>query len=160
MPKRLLDSTILIAHFRRLHPLAEKGPAEARSWARQLVQNRETNAIVSPVVIELLAGVRDSHELSLTEAFLEEFQIIDDRRIPAQDWEQAATIAKRVVKYDRHVARQDRRRDRKHSPTNQARDLGDCLISAIAVRLNYVVISDDHGLIRQAGRTGGKASKS
>jgi predicted nucleic acid-binding protein len=157
MPKRLLDSTLLIAHFQRFSPLAQKGPEDARNWANRLIDNKGTNAIVSPVVIELLAGVRDSHELALTEAFLEKFEVVDERRIPPQDWEQAGIFAKRVVKYDREVPRGSRRRDREQNPKTRARDLGDCLIMAIALRLNYVVLSHDRGIPRQAGRVGGKA---
>ncbi len=160
MPKHLLDSTLLITHFKRISPLAEKGPEDARNWAKQLIENKGTNAIVSPVVIEMLAGVRDSHELSLTEAFLDEFDIVDERKIPPQDWELAGIIAKRVVKYDRQVPRRSRRRDREQNPRTQARDLGDCLITAIALRLNYAVLTEDRGVPRQAGRTGGKAPRS
>ena len=43
------------------------------------------------------------------------------------------------------------------NPRTQARNLGDFLITAIALRLNYAVLTDDRGLTRQAGRTGGKA---
>ena len=82
MPKRLLDSSLLIAHFKRISSLAEKGREDARDWAKRLIENKGTNALVSPVVIEMLAGVRDSHELSLTEAFLDEFDIVDERKIP------------------------------------------------------------------------------
>ncbi len=157
MPKRLLDSTLLIAHFKRISPLAEKGREDARDWAKRLIENKGTNAIVSPVVIEMLAGVRDSHELSLTEAFLDEFDIVDERKIPPEDWKLAGIIAKRVLKYDRQVPRRSRRRDREQNPKTQARDLGDCLIAAIVLRLKYVVLTGDRGIPRQAGRTGGKA---
>jgi len=156
MPKRLLDSTLLISHFKRFSNLAEKGQEDARDWAKRLIENKGTKAIVSPVVIEMLAGVRDSHELSLTEAFLDEFDIVDERKIPPQDWELAGTIAKRVVKYDRLVPRRIRRRDREQNPRTQARDLGDCLIAAIAIRLKYVVLTEDRGIPLQAGRTSGK----
>jgi predicted nucleic acid-binding protein len=156
MPKRLLDSSLLISHFRRISKLAEKGREDARVWAKRLIENKGTNAIVSPVVIEMLAGVRDSHELSLTEAFLDEFDVVDERRIPPQDWVLAGIIAKRVLKYDRQVPRRSRRRDREQNPRTQARDLGDCLIAAIALRLNYTVLSDDRGIPLQAGRTSGK----
>ncbi len=159
MPKRLLTSTLLIAHLQRMSPLAEKGADDARNWAKRLIDNKGTNAIVSPVVIEVLAGVRDSHELSLTEAFLEEFEIIDQQRIPPQDWKQAEIIAKMVVKYDRQVARRHRRRDREQNPKSRPRDFGDCLILAIALRLKYEVLTDDKGIPRQAGRTGGKAEE-
>jgi len=140
----------------RISKLAEKGREDARVWAQRLIENKGTNAIVSPIVIEMLAGVRDSHELSLTEAFLDEFDVVDERRIPPQDWDLAGIIAKRVLKYDRQVPRRSRRRDREQNPRTQARDLGDCLIAAIALRLHYAVLSDDRGIPLQAGRTSGK----
>ena len=56
-----------------------------------------------------LAGV-------ITEVFLGQFEIIDQRHIPPRDWEQAGIIAKRVVKYDRQVPRRSRSRDREHNP--------------------------------------------
>ena len=131
--------------------------ADAEQLARKLIEIYDTKAIVSPVEIEVLAGVRDPHELELTEVFLGQFEIIDQRHIPPRDWEQAGIIAKRVVKYDRQVPRRSRSRDREQNPRTQARNLGDCLITAIALRLNYAVLTDDRGLTRQAGRTGGKA---
>lgn len=86
MPKRLLDSTFLIAHLQRMSPLAGKGADDARNWAKRLIDIKGTNAMVSPVVIEVLAGVRDSHELALIEAFLEEIEVVDEGTTPPQDW--------------------------------------------------------------------------
>ncbi len=152
MPKRILDTNILIAHFKGLKPLAERGPSDAEDWARVLIQDKGTNAIVSPVEIEILVGVQDPHELELTEAFLRPFAIIDERRVLPEDWEEARRIAKRVVRYDREVPRRHRRRPRERNPKTESRDFGDCLITAIASRLNCEVITDDQGLHRQAGR--------
>ncbi|MGC8640551.1 MAG: hypothetical protein ACP5XB_11815 [Isosphaeraceae bacterium] len=110
---------------------------------------------MSAVEIEVLAGVRDSHELELTEVFLGEFEVIDHGNIPRQDWLRAKQIAKRVIKYDRDVPRRHRQRKRQLNSKTEARQLGDCLIAAIANRLHYepIPITDDRGMKRQAGRT-------
>ncbi len=126
--------------------------ADAEQLARRLIEIYDTKAIVSPVEIEVLAGVRDPHELKLTEVFLGQFEIIDQRHIPPQDWEQARRIAKRVLRYDRDVSRRDRKRRRQANPKTELRQLGDCLITAIANRLHYEPITDDKGMKRQAGR--------
>jgi len=126
--------------------------ADAEQLARRLIEIYDTKAIVSPVEIEVLAGVRDPHELKLTEVFLGQFEIIDQRHIPPQDWEQASRIAKRVLRYDRDVSRRDRKRRRQANPKTELRQLGDCLITAIANRLHYEPITDDKGMKRQAGR--------
>ncbi len=126
--------------------------ADAERLARKLIEVFDTKAIVSPLEIEVLAGVRDPHELELTEVFLEQFELIDHRDIPPQDWEEAKRIAKRVVKYDRDVSRRHRKRRRQANPKTKLRQLGDCLITAIANRLHYEPITDDKSMERQAGR--------
>ena len=153
MPKSLLDSNILLEHFRRMPDKNAKGADDAKTWADLLIKNRGTNAIVSPVEIEVLAGTRDPHDLELTEAFLSRFEVVDGQRTLPEDWEMAKRFAKRVVKLDRQVPRQHRRRDRQDNPGTPARQLGDCLISAIARRLNYSLITADKRLIQQEGRT-------
>src|SRR5271157_6097199 len=155
MRQRFFDSTKLMTELKKLR--SDSRRADVEQLACKLIEIYDTKAIVSAVEIEVLAGVRDPHELELTEAFLDEFDIVDERRIPPQDWEQAGIIAKRVVKYDRQVPRRSRRRDREQNPRTQARDLGDCLIAAIALRLNYAVLTEDRGIPRQAGRTSGKS---
>ncbi len=153
MPKRVLDTNILIGHFKRQGPIGGKGPSDAEEWARGLIDNKGTDAIVSPVVIEVLVGVRDAHDLALTEAFLGMFRVIDEGKVLAADWKEAARIAKRVVSYDREVPRRLRKRDRQQRPKTKARDFGDCLITAIARRLKHEVDSGDEGLHQQEGRT-------
>ena len=153
MPKRVLDTNILIDHLRRRRPHEGKGPSDAAGWARELIENKGTDAIVSPVVIEILVGVRDAHDLAITEAFLGIFRVIDEGKVLPADRTEAARIAKRVVEYDRDVPRRRRKRGREPRPMTGARDFGDCLITAIARRLNHEVDSGDVGLHRQAGRT-------
>jgi predicted nucleic acid-binding protein len=149
MPNRLLDTNVLIAHFRGLHPYQEASPSVASNHAQELISKLNTDAIVTPVEIEMLAGARNRHEIELTEAFLKPFRLIDRRRILAEDWEEA----RRVSKYLPKQVHSSSRRKTRSEPNVQPRDLGDCLITAIARRLNYDVLTDDKGLIRQAGRT-------
>ncbi|MGA9925599.1 MAG: PIN domain-containing protein [Isosphaeraceae bacterium] len=140
MPQRFFDSTKLITELKKLR--SDSTRADAERLAHKLIEIFDTKAIVSPVEIEVLAGVRDPHELELTEFFLAQFVIIDHRRIPPQDWKEAGRIAKRVIK-----------RRRQANPQTEQRQLGDCLIIAIANRLHYEFITDDKGMVRQAGRS-------
>ena len=78
------------------------------------------------MLIEFLAGARTSEELKLFKAYLESFEVRDEGDIPRQDWEEAKRLAQWVGR--------NRRRNRK---------LGDCLIEAIAKRLNADIISHD-----------------
>jgi predicted nucleic acid-binding protein len=135
MPRHVLDTNILIDHFRLLRPYARKSPAAATDWAAKLIANKETDAIVSPVLVEFLYGVVDAHEMQLAEAYIGSFRIIDGHETLAQDWLETRRSAK-------HVGHQA-----------VPRHLGDCLISAIASRLKYEVITKDRGLLRQWGRT-------
>jgi predicted nucleic acid-binding protein len=117
--------------------------------ARALIAGEETDAIVTPVEIEVLAGVRNRHELELTESFLKTFRVIDQRRIIPADWEEARRLAK-------HIPRPHRPRKGRGSgqtPAAEPRDLGDCLITAISRRLNHDVMTADKGLRRVEGRT-------
>jgi len=150
MLKRVLDTNRLNRQLRKLR--ADSTREDASRLAQELIDLHETNAIVSPVEIEVLAGVRDPQELALTEEFLSHFVVIDAQRIPPDDWHTAKRLAKHVVRYDRDVPRRDRRRAREQNPKSEARDLGDCLITAIATRLGYEVDTEDKGLRRQAGR--------
>jgi hypothetical protein len=92
MKNRAFDTNILVDQLRKLRPYEGKTPAEAESLARALIAGEETDAIVSPVEIEVLAGVRDRHELVLTESFLKIFRVIDQRRIIPADWEEARRL--------------------------------------------------------------------
>jgi predicted nucleic acid-binding protein len=81
--------------------------------------------LVTPVVIEFLAGVRGRHELELADKFLSEFAVLDDGNVVPSDWQEARRLARRVP--------QDGTR----------RQLGDCLIRAIANRLRADVLTLD-----------------
>src|SRR5437764_290447 len=99
MPKLIFDSNKIIERLRMLRN--DSTPADAERLAKELIEEYDTRAIVSPVEIEILAGVRDSHELKLTETFLGCFEVIDQGKIPPGDWQDAKRQAKHVVKYDR-----------------------------------------------------------
>jgi predicted nucleic acid-binding protein len=133
--KRVLDTNILLAHFHRLRPLANKTPADAEEWARRLIADKEADAIVSPVEVEFLCGVLNQDERKLREGFLKPFRLIDEHRTLPEDWREAMRIAKHP---GFHASK---------------RDLGDCLIIAISDRLRHEVLTDDKGLKQQRGRT-------
>jgi predicted nucleic acid-binding protein len=152
--RSILDTSILIKKLKQLRQ--DSTPADAERLAKELIVDYRTRAIVSPVEIEVLAGVRDAHELDLTETFLLSFEIVDRGRITAGDWETTRNLAKRVVKYDREQPRRPKKRKREQNPRTEARDLGDCLILAIAKRMHYEVSTLDKGMTMQSGRTAWK----
>jgi predicted nucleic acid-binding protein len=129
MRKQVLDTSVLIRHWRRCRgpTLAGKTDKDAVGWARALIAFHQTEAIVTPVLVEFLGGVASGQELRLARAFLGEFRCIDRGNIPAGDWEEATRLAQRTGK--------DRR----------PRHLGDCLIRAIANRLKHGVWTYDEG---------------
>ncbi len=100
---------------------------DVADWAGELIEMHDTKKIVTPVEIEFLAGATSAQELRLFRHFLAAFTIVDDERIPPADWQEVRRLAQRV------------RRDGK------PRQLGDCLIRAIARRLNFDVITYDSG---------------
>ena len=132
--RNVLDTTILIGHWRRLptaRPLTEIDEAEVERWAQQLIKIEQSDATVTPVSLEVsLRGWRSSEKSILARAFLKPFKAIDDRRTLKRDWQEALRLAGRV-------------------PANRKpRDFGDCLIKAIAQRLNHDVRTLDSGMPR------------
>lgn len=128
MTKRLLDTSVLIAHWRRRSTKrSEQTASHAAAFAADLIEKVGSSAIATPVFIEFIAGFRSNQELKLAEAYLAEFEVIDRQDIPPSDWRDAIRLAKRVPK------------DRK------PRQMGDCLLRAIATRLNYEVFTHDQG---------------
>ncbi len=87
----------------------------------------QAKAIVTPIYVEFLVGTRDSSEQRLAEAYLAQFDNIDGGNIPKEDWDETLRIARRIP------------------PTGKPRQLGDCLIRAIANRLKHTVITPDTG---------------
>jgi predicted nucleic acid-binding protein len=122
MARRILDTSVILRHWLECGGYSgQTKKDEVREWAKKLIEIRGTNLIVTPVLIEMLAGANTAAELDLLRAYLEQFRVIDERKIPAQDWSKAQDYAQRVP----------RRGNR--------RQLGDCLIRAIADRLHYDV---------------------
>ncbi len=127
MTKNVLDTSVLL-HWWNQRRSRHRGPvtaAHARAWGRELAAIEETTIIVTPVLLEVVGGTTSTAELRLMRAFLEPFECVDGQRITARDWEEARRLAQRVP------------RDRR------PRQLGDCLICAIANRLHYKVRTDD-----------------
>jgi predicted nucleic acid-binding protein len=127
----VLDTNVLVQHWRRSRSgtvNAQIKEFQAELWAGRLIDLENTNAIVTPVVLEYLCGVRDQMELSLARAYLKTFESVDMGRILAADWREAKRLAERVPRNGR------------------PRDISDCLIKAIAARLNYQVRSFDTGM--------------
>jgi predicted nucleic acid-binding protein len=129
MPTRVLDTNELIDFFWKSkgegHRLDEYDESDIMGWARNSIDFRKTDAIVTPVSVELLAGARNSHELRMFRAYLSRFHVVDDGRVLAGDWEEAARLAA-WIPHD-----------------GKRRQLVDCLIRALAKRLNFAIITRD-----------------
>ena len=82
---------------------------------------------MTPVYIEFIAGARSAVELELSRAYLAGLEVVDAGRILKEDWEKARKLAERIPR------------------NGKLRQLGDCLIRAIAARLKYydVLTADD-----------------
>jgi predicted nucleic acid-binding protein len=133
MRRFVLDTNVLIQHWRNSRsgiPTEQVNNGDAEVWARRLIELEDTNAIVTPVLLEYLCGVRDQWELGLARAYLKPFESVDTGRILVADWRQARRPAERVPQ------------------SGRPRDFTDCLIKAIASRLNYQVRSFDTGMPR------------
>lgn len=89
-------------HSRHVHPdrslatrceLRKVARKEVTRWAAKLVEDRGSDAITSPTVIEMLCGTRNKHELNLTRAYLSKFRVIDEGKITEQDVFHAQRLA-------------------------------------------------------------------
>ena len=129
MARKIFDTSALIRHWHDCGGASPSGktPADAAKWAQDLITIHDTDAIVTPVFVEFIAGVTNSVELTLTRAYLEQFKVIDAGKITVEDWEETRRLAQRIP------------------PTSKRRQLGDCLIAAIGKRLHYDVIRFDKG---------------
>lgn len=120
---RILDTNVLIDHWHRF-PKRTRTTSDLKAHAEKLIEVHGTKLIVFPVLIEFLVGARSGEELKHYRAYLEPFEILDDGDIPCQDWEEAKRLAQWTKK-------------------DRERNLGDCLIKAIAKRFNGDVVSSD-----------------
>ena len=132
MRRKILDTNRLIRQWQRSQtaPIVEYTPADARSWAHELIRLQETNLIVTPVYLEFIGGVTVSGESTLTRAFLGEFIIVDGGRVLPEDWGRAIELATRIGR------------------NKKPRGAIDCLIAAIAERLRCDILTDDLGMSR------------
>ena len=101
----------------------------ARS-AKSLLTLLRAKGIVTPVKVEFLAGARNSEELARFRLFLTSLPVVDEGRVLAQDWVCAEQLAARIPR------------------DGKPRQMADCLIRAIADRLNCDVITSDRGFPR------------
>lgn len=128
MPKRGLDTSILIKHWhdkRGRRTLVQLSRETVIEWAKELQEMLDSDAIVTPVRIEMLAGTQSKIEYELTRIFLDQFTCIDNGRILPDDWQEAERLASRVPF------------------GGQRRQLGDCIIAAVFRRLNYDPRAED-----------------
>jgi hypothetical protein len=127
--QRILDSSELIAHWRQCRTKFRRPHSrrQIEGWAQALIRLHQTNAIVTPVQVEFLSGFTNRDEMQAAQVFLDCFACIDEGEIPAKDWEETLRRCKRIPR------------------DGKPRQLGDCLIRAIAARLNYEVQTLDAG---------------
>ena len=123
MARIILDTNILIKHW---HDQRLRSTVQSPSrWAKVVIHNYGTNYIVTPVRIEFLSGTRSASEDAMAREFLAEFSVLDKGHISDRDWQLAEQIARRV-------------------PQNgKPRQLGDCLVLAIAKRFGCAIVSAD-----------------
>jgi len=132
MAGRVLDTNKLIRHWKRFRPAGEKTELEAETWAKRLILIEATDAIVTPVELEMLGGDLNERDRRLTRAYLKPFRVIDQGRVIREDWEAARRLVERIPR----------------GSAPRPRGLVDCLIIAIATRLNHEVWTDDQGMPR------------
>lgn len=129
---KILDTSILIHHWHqalkraRITPGANRtGEQTVRSWARNLITLRQSKSILTPIYVEFMAGAKSAKDIRLFRSYLAEFVVIDEGNVFKADWDVALQIAERVP------------------VDGKPRQLGDCLIRALARRLNCEVVSKD-----------------
>jgi hypothetical protein len=125
MTRRILDSQTLIGWWRKKARQSTPTEKEVRLWAQELIHVRGTDLIVTPVYLEVLVGTTSSHELRLHKCFLAEFRNLDNRNISSDDWRNAQKYAERVPR------------------DGKKRQLGDCLVRALADRFRCSVDTGD-----------------
>ena len=132
MRRRILDSCKLINQWQRCYGRHHGKPSDRdiTRWAKELIELYETDWIVTPVAVEVLAGFTRREELKWGERFLSYFRCVDAKNIPPEDWDTAFHLV-RWIPHDK-----------------KRRQLGDCLIRAIARRLKCDVETNDRGFPR------------
>ncbi len=131
MSRKILDSNKLINWWaKRFAETALVSGRDVDAWAQELIELYRTDLIVSPVYLEFLVHARSEELVGLYERFLGAFTVIDQWNVQKEDFLDALRLARRVPK------------DRK------PRQLGDCLIRALANRFRCEVETGDRGFPR------------
>ena len=154
MTRRILDTSVLVSYWieycedlvpRKSHKRSRKRGrkrtedrketrrvllSKVRRIAKLMIERCGSREIVTPVAIEFLAGFTRKEEMELGEAFLEELDCIDRGQITPEDWKEVRRLARRIPR--------DGRR----------RQLGDCLIRALANRFARDVFTPDRAFPR------------
>lgn len=127
--RRVMDSNVVIDLWRGRHPSPARvrTQADARRAASAWLALHPGDGLITTVRLELLAGGRDKAEVELTEYFLDQLPILDNRVLP-EDWTLARRLAKRTPFGD------------------EPRDAVDCLIRAVCKRLRAVLATSDTGV--------------
>jgi predicted nucleic acid-binding protein len=127
MATRILDTCIHIRHWKQCerHLKQPAQISDMEQWAELLIRMYDTSVTLTPIRLELIAGTKSSDELQRIEKYLSYFQNADEGIILRQDWQEAERIARRVPR------------------DGKPRQLGDCLIAAIARRLKYAIETFD-----------------
>jgi len=92
----ILDTSILINHWQRCRTGRSTdriSESDAEGWAKELIRIEDSNAIVTPVLLEFLCGVRDKREMILARAFLGVFRCLDSGKTLVSDWREAWRLA-------------------------------------------------------------------
>ena len=128
MRRRVLDTNKLLRLWKG-HGLTTRQKADARSpllAAELWLKKYKLDGILSPVRLEFLGGTHGD-KLKLAEEFLAMFPVFEERKILPADWLEAERLAKRVP------------------PSGAPRGAVDCLLAAIATRLNAEFETEDTG---------------
>lgn len=118
MRRHILDTNILVGHWKKCggDRLAAMAAADGRDWGRELVDLYDSNLILSPIYIEFICGARNQLEYKTAQAYLAAFTVLDEWNVTPDDLREARRLAQRIPRDGR------------------PRQLGDCLIRAMASR--------------------------
>jgi predicted nucleic acid-binding protein len=132
MSRKILDTSVLIYQWRRRRTVTDTDLTDrvVIEWSEELVELHGTDEILTPIRLEFICGAHSSQELQLYESFLGVLNVADGGNILTEDWQEAGRLARRVP------------------PNGKPRQLGDCLVRAIANRLRVDVITFDEGFPR------------